>query len=208
MIHEKVLSGPLEVNCHILALEAGGEAVAIDPGGSEEAILRQLEKHNLTLTHILATHGHFDHIGGAKGLQDRTQCKFMIHAADNPLVEAASIHAAGWGIPFAGSPLIDADFEDGQTVEAAGISFEVIHTPGHTQGGVCLRWENEIAVGDTIFAGSIGRTDLPGGDYEQLITAIKTRLLPLPDELVCHPGHGPSTSIGTERRVNPFLSGA
>lgn len=205
LIHEILETGPLQVNCQLLGTQASGEALLIDPGGDVNRLLTRLAQLRLRLTHIINTHGHFDHIGGVAALQEETQCLFWMHDADRPLMEQAASHAGSWGLPFGNIPTLDRTLHDKETVEVAGIRLEVIHTPGHSQGGVCLRWESGMAVGDTLFAGSMGRTDLPGGNTQQLVSSIKNRLFSLEDDLVCHPGHGPSTTIGRERHSNPFL---
>lgn len=205
-IHKKLEVGPLQVNCVLLASPDTKQAVVIDPGDDARRILKEINALGLTLTHILATHGHFDHIGAVYELRKETKAIFMIHGADHALVENAPHHAASWGLPFGPAPDIDQELADQDVLEVAGLQLQVIHTPGHTQGGVCFRWNDDMAVGDTLFAGSIGRTDLPGGNHNQLIHSIKSRLMPLPDGITCYPGHGPNTSIGRERKSNPFFS--
>lgn len=205
-ILEKLAVGPLQVNCTILGNGDTGTGLVIDPGDNAAEILGILRRLNLKLTHILATHGHFDHIGGVHALQQATGARFLIHGADHALVENATRHAASWGLPFGPTPTIQQEIADHDVLEIAGFHLEVIHTPGHTRGGVCFRWGEQLAVGDTLFAGSIGRTDLPGGNHAQLIQSIQTRLMTLPDHLICHPGHGPETTIGRERDFNPFFS--
>ncbi len=205
LIHDTIETGPLQVNCQILGNREGGEALLIDPGGDADVLLHTLARLKLRLTHIINTHGHFDHLGAVVELQQRSGCLFWIHEADRFLVESAPAHAASWGLPFGPVPRMDRTLHDGEVLQVAGVSLEVICTPGHTPGGVCLRWDQGIAVGDTLFAGSVGRTDLPGGSTSQLISSIQTRLLTLDNQLICYPGHGPSTTIGRERRGNPYI---
>ncbi len=204
--HMAMEAGVLQVNCQILANREAGLAVVIDPGGDADRILKELNRLGVRLTHIINTHGHFDHLGGVSDLKERTGCAFWIHPGDAPLVSAARQHAKAWGLPFGSPPTIDRELADDEVLEVSGMELQVIHTPGHTPGGVCLRWGNRMAVGDTLFQGSIGRTDLPGGNHAQLIHSIKNKLLPLGDDVVCHPGHGPDTTLGDERRHNPFLN--
>ncbi|MEO5363890.1 MAG: MBL fold metallo-hydrolase [Magnetococcus sp. DMHC-8] len=205
LIHETIETGTLQVNCQLLGDRETGEALLIDPGGDADQVWQRLARLNLRLTHIINTHGHFDHIGAVAELQQRSGALFWIHEGDWPLVASAAAHAASWGLPFGAVPRPDRTLHDREILTVAGLSLEVIHTPGHTRGGVCLRWEEGVAVGDTLFAGSVGRTDLPGGNTGQLLASIRNRLLVLDDRLTCHPGHGPATTIGRERRNNPYL---
>ncbi|WP_193771042.1 MBL fold metallo-hydrolase [Candidatus Magnetaquicoccus inordinatus] len=205
LIHDIFETGALQVNCQLLGSEESGEALLIDPGGDAERLLLHLQRYRLRLTHIINTHGHFDHIGAVAELQHKTGCQFWIHEADRLLVEAAPAHAASWGLPFGKIPRMDRTLHDKEILQVAGIELEVIHTPGHTQGGVCLKWGHEMATGDTLFAGSIGRTDLPGGNTSRLLQSIRSRLLTMDNKIICHPGHGPSTTIGQEKHNNPYL---
>ncbi|MBF0425079.1 MAG: MBL fold metallo-hydrolase [Magnetococcales bacterium] len=206
LIHEIVETGPLLVNCQLLGSPADGTAILIDPGGDAQKLLARLKGLKLKLTHIVNTHAHFDHIGAVAELQKATGCAFWVHPEEQDLVAQAPAHAAFWGMPFGPVPRIDRTFHDGERLEFPGLTLEVIHTPGHTPGGVCLRWSGGMAVGDTLFAGSIGRTDFPGGNHNQLIRSIHERILTLADDVACFPGHGPVTNVGRERRHNPFLN--
>ncbi|MBF0159298.1 MAG: MBL fold metallo-hydrolase [Magnetococcales bacterium] len=207
IIHEIMVTGPLQVNCHILSHSDHEEAILIDPGWDASHLLQRLKKLGKRLTHIVNTHGHADHIGAVAQLQQLTGCQFWLHNGDQEQVAKAARDAASWGMSaFGPMPRIDHALQHGDRLALAGVTLEVIHTPGHTRGGVCLRWQDDIATGDTLFASSVGRTDLLGGNHSQLLQSIRDRLLSLPDSIVCHPGHGPSTTIGRERHFNPFLN--
>ncbi|MBF0282875.1 MAG: MBL fold metallo-hydrolase [Magnetococcales bacterium] len=205
-LFDSLETGPLQVNCYLFGSQESGEAVIVDPGGDAGKILRRLTQMGLRPGTVILTHGHFDHIGAAAELQRASNCDVLLHADDLFLVEEAANHASEWGIPFGNTPKITGFLQDGQHLELGGVTLDVLHTPGHTPGGVCLKVGTNVVVGDSLFAGSIGRTDLPGGDYDQLIRSIRTQLLTLPDNTRCLPGHGPATTIGQERRGNPFIA--
>jgi glyoxylase-like metal-dependent hydrolase (beta-lactamase superfamily II) len=200
-------TGPLEVNCYLVGCEETGKAAVIDPGGNVNSILELLRQHDLTLVMVINTHGHFDHIGANQSLLEKTGCELAIHQDDAPLLQRAAEHAALFGLNTSRSPEPTRLLKDGDVIELGNLSFKVIHTPGHSPGGICLHVDNCLFVGDTLFCGSIGRTDLPGGNHQQLISNIKNKLLCLADETKVYPGHGPATTIGQEKRHNPFLAG-
>jgi glyoxylase-like metal-dependent hydrolase (beta-lactamase superfamily II) len=207
MILESFPVGPLACNCTILGDEKTGEAIVIDPGDEVERIHRRLHELGLTLQQILVTHAHIDHVGGALRLKRLTGAPILMNEDDLPLL-ATMTTQAGWlgmAVPETAPP--DGNLADGQMVGLEGYPATVLHTPGHTQGSVCLHFAplKLLVTGDTLFAGSIGRTDLPGGNFDQIIDSIQRRLLPLPDETRVLTGHGPETTIGEERRSNPFL---
>lgn len=204
-IHEVIETGPLQVNCQLLGSKERGEAILIDPGGDADLLLERLDALQVRLTHIINTHGHFDHVGGVAALKEATGALFWMHGGDIPLLAMAASQAASWGIPFGKTPTVDRMLQDNEVLDVAGLRLTVLHTPGHSQGGICLRWDAGVAVGDTLFAGSVGRTDLPGGNTRQLISSIRGRLLVLDGNLICYPGHGPATTIDREMRNNPYI---
>ena len=210
MILESFPVGPLQCNCTLLGDEEAGEAIVVDPGDNVEQIHRRLTGHGLKLKQILVTHAHIDHVGGALKLKRLTGAPIFLNQNDLPLLKMMDTQAEWLGVepPEVAPP--DEDLADGLTVGLPGYPAEVLHTPGHTQGSVCLYFPalKLLVAGDTLFAGSIGRTDLPGGDYPQIIHSIQSRLLPRPDDTRVITGHGPATIRGTERRSNPFLRAA
>jgi hydroxyacylglutathione hydrolase len=207
MIIETFPVGPLQCNCTILGDEQAGEAIVIDPGDEVSRVHRRLSELGLKLKQILVTHAHIDHVGGALKLKRLTGAPIMMNENDLPLLKMMEIQAGWLGIATPETAPPDDLLTDGLNVGLASCPAQVIHTPGHTQGSVCLHFVplKLLVAGDTLFAGSIGRTDLPGGDYGQIIHSIESRLLPLPDETRVLPGHGPATTIGVERNTNPFL---
>jgi glyoxylase-like metal-dependent hydrolase (beta-lactamase superfamily II) len=207
MIIETFPVGPLRCNCTLLGDEATGEAIVIDPGDEISRIHDRIKTHGLKLKQILITHAHIDHVGGALKLKRRTGAPILLNENDLPLLAMMDKQAAWLGINPPETAPPDEGLIDGQIVGLSTYPAQVIHTPGHTQGSVCLHFEplKMVIAGDTLFAGSIGRTDLPGGDSDQILESIHARLLSLPDETRVIPGHGPLTSIGAERKSNPFL---
>jgi glyoxylase-like metal-dependent hydrolase (beta-lactamase superfamily II) len=204
--------GPIQANCFILGCEETRQAVVIDPGDDCDRILTSLSGDRLTVTHIINTHGHFDHVGANKRLKEVTGADVLIHRDDAPMLSQLAATAAAWGLAAEDSPVPDRLLEDGDTITFGSHTLTVIHTPGHSPGGICLYTEynqggapqKAIFVGDTLFAGSIGRTDLPGGNFDTLIKSIQTKLFRLADDVSVYPGHMGNTTIGVERRSNPF----
>jgi len=208
MIRETFPVGILQCNCTILGDEQSREAIVIDPGDEVHRILAILAKHHLTVKQILVTHAHIDHIASALELKRITGAPILYNKADLPLA-AMMKDQAGWlgvATPEVAPP--DHSPADLEHIAVSGIDAQVIHTPGHTEGSLCLLVpaSSLLIAGDTLFAGSIGRTDLPGGDYGKLLESIRERLLPLPTATLVIPGHGPATTIGEERATNPFLT--
>ncbi len=208
MILESFPVGPLQCNCTLLGDEASGEAVVIDPGEEVSRIHKLITSRGLKLKQILITHAHIDHVGGALQLKRLTGAPIYLNENDLPLLAMMDEQGAWLGVPTPETAPPDEGLADGRQVGLAAFPANVIHTPGHTQGSICLHFVplKMVIAGDTLFAGSIGRTDLPGGDASQIIDSIHSRLLNLPDETRVIPGHGPSTTIGRERRTNPFLA--
>ncbi|MBA3013034.1 MAG: MBL fold metallo-hydrolase [Proteobacteria bacterium] len=205
MIIKKLEVGPIMANCFILGCERTKESIVIDPGDDAEDILMALAKSALKVKYLINTHGHFDHVGANKRMKEVTNAILAIHPDDEPMLIELSRSAAMFGLSAENSPPADLLLNHGDQVSVGDITLEVIHTPGHSMGGICLYTKGHLFAGDTLFAGSIGRTDLPGGDFDTLINSIKSRLFGLPDDTIVYTGHGPETSIGNEKRKNPFL---
>ena len=199
--------GALGVNCYILHAEGHDEAVVIDPGGSEEAVWMHISAEGLTLKAILNTHAHADHIGAVDFLREKTGAKFYIHEADAPmLLDARKNLSAFMGMPIVTKPA-DVLLKGGEVLDICHMKFTVLHTPGHSPGGVCYLMEDRVFSGDTLFAESVGRTDFPGSSAKDLMTSVREKLLVLPDEIKVYCGHGPETTIGHERKYNPYING-
>ena len=215
MVHEILPVGALQCNCSILGDEASGEAIVVDPGDEVPRILAVLARHKLTVKQILITHAHIDHISGAARLQALTGAPILYNQNDLPLVKMMAVQAGWLGVETPEVRPPDDTLDEGKLISIGAVnngspalSGSILHTPGHTQGSVCLYLptQNLLLAGDTLFAGSVGRTDLPGGDGPTLLRSIHSKLLPLPDSTVVLPGHGPQTTIGNEREFNPFLT--
>ena len=207
MILETFPVGPLHCNCTILGDEVTHEAVVVDPGDNIPEILSRLQKHGLTLRQIIVTHAHIDHVGGAALLRKSTGAPVLMNQQDLGLLGMMEMQAGWLGVPTPQVAPPDASAEDGLTIGLATLPAQVLHTPGHTPGSICLLFPDHhlLLAGDTLFAGSIGWTDLPGGDGQQILRSLRERLLVLPDSTHVVPGHGPETTIGEERQSNPFL---
>ncbi len=205
MIIKKLEVGPIMANCFIVGCETTKEAAVIDPGDDADRILMALSKSELRVKYLINTHGHFDHVGANRRMKDVTGAELAIHPDDEPMLEELSRSALMFGLSAENSPPADILLNDGDEIKFGEITLQIIHTPGHSKGGICLYTKGHLFAGDTLFAGSIGRTDLPGGDYDTLISSIKEKLLGFDDDTVVYTGHGPETTIGNEKRMNPFL---
>ena len=207
MIHEIFPVGLLGCNCSVIGDESTREALVIDPGDEIDRILVVLAKHQLTLKQIFITHAHIDHVGGAMKLKAATGAPILLNKNDYALLKMLDVQAAWIGAPSPGAVEIDQSLDDQDKVQCGAIHGVAMHTPGHTEGSMCLYFplEKKLVAGDTLFAGSIGRTDLPGGSFNKIITSLHDRVLALPDETIVIPGHGELTTIGEERQSNPFL---
>lgn len=208
MMIETLQLGPVGTNCFIVGDPANGQAAVIDPGDDAPRVLATLQRLGLTAHLIVATHAHFDHVGAIRGLVESTGASFVIGEAELPVLRVAAERALTFfGITVPEPPAPDRLLREGDTLTLGGMPFRVVHTPGHSPGHICLIGTGVAFVGDVVFQGSIGRTDLPGGDHETLLRSIATHILPLPDKTILYNGHGPATTVGSERRTNPFLIG-
>jgi len=207
MIHEILPVGPLQCNCSVIGDERTHEGMVIDPGDDIQEVLALVAKHKLQIKQIVITHAHIDHVGGAMKLRAATGAPILLNQNDYALLKMLDMQAAWIGVPSPGKVEIDQSVTQSDTLKAGSLVAQVLHTPGHTEGSVCLYFpaEKKLIAGDTLFAGSIGRTDLPGGSFEKIIDSLQEKVLALPDETVVVPGHGPLTTIGEERESNPFL---
>ncbi len=207
MIHEVMPVGMLGCNCSVLGDEVSREAIVIDPGDEISKILDIIHRNSLTVKMIVITHAHIDHIGGAEKLRAATGAPVYMHEADKMLSDQLAVQAAWLGMETPKDPGIDTPAREGDIIRAGSIEAHVLHTPGHTPGSISiyLPLENKLIAGDTLFEGSIGRTDLPGGDTAQIGRSIRGKLYTLPEETIVFPGHGGTTSIGKEKKHNPFV---
>jgi hydroxyacylglutathione hydrolase len=210
MIHEIIPVGMLQCNCSIVGDEATGEAVVIDPGDDIERVQEVLARHKLKVRYIIATHAHIDHVGGLEKLKRATGAEVLMHEEDLPLYQNLAVQAAWLGVEPPSMVEVDQFLREGDALRWGSLALEVLHTPGHSPGSLSLHLPGDhrrIFSGDTLFQSSIGRTDLWGGSYREILRSIRSRLLPFPDETPVYPGHGPATTIGEEREHNPFLRG-
>jgi hydroxyacylglutathione hydrolase len=208
MIHEILPVGPLECNCSVMGDETTHEAMVIDPGDDIDDVLALIQKHKLQVKQIVITHAHIDHVGGAMKLRAATGAPILLNQNDYALLKMLDVQAIWVGMASPGKVEIDRSVTTGETVTAGSLTASILHTPGHTEGSICLYFpsEQKLVAGDTLFAGSIGRTDLPGGSMQKILRSLNDTVLSLPDETIVVPGHGPLTTIGEERESNPFLA--
>lgn len=202
-----VVVGPLQVNCYVIACPRTQAALVIDPGDDSQRIIETIRANNWHAVGIVNTHGHFDHIGGNRALVEATGAELLIHQLDLPLMQKAQVHAQLYGLRTDLSPEPNRLLQDGDKIVFGELSCRVIHLPGHSPGGIALLCGQHLFAGDVLFAGSIGRTDLPGGDHHALVDGIRRKLWCLPGETIVHPGHGPDTTIAREMRDNPYAAG-
>jgi glyoxylase-like metal-dependent hydrolase (beta-lactamase superfamily II) len=208
MILHQFVVGSMAVCSYIVGCEETKKAAIVDPGGDEDLLLAEIEKLGLTVEYIIATHGHPDHVCGNRKIQEATGAKIIMHAADVDFFEQPEVKEYFSMLGLEPSPPVDIKVKAGDEIRIGNVAFKVIHTPGHTPGGICLYCAPNIITGDTLFVGGLGRTDFPGGSHEELLESIRTQLLTLPPETVVWPGHGyggSKSTIGNEAASNPFL---
>jgi glyoxylase-like metal-dependent hydrolase (beta-lactamase superfamily II) len=202
---EPLIVGPLFSNCYIVWDDRVKQGAIIDPGDDADVILSKVRGIGVEIRQILATHGHFDHVGAAAPLKRALGAEFLVHREDYFFIEEGKKSAARWGVNIEQPPKPDRFIEDGNKIKIGGFEFKVLHTPGHSPGGVCFLHDKMVFAGDTLFQGSIGRTDFRKGSLDEIKLSIKTRLYTLPDETIVYTGHGPITSIGAEKKYNAFI---
>lgn len=206
MIIRKLVVGPLSSNCYIVGSESTHEGMIIDPADEVENILKTVQTLGLKIKVIVLTHGHPDHVGALKPVKEATGAEVAAHSDDAEWIQNQPLSMVfGPAYPTPDAP--DRLLHEGDVIDIGDLSFSIIHTPGHSPGGICLLGQGVLFSGDTLFNSGIGRYDLPGGDYDRLIDSLQAKLMPLPAETIVHPGHGPETTIGAERQSNPFLRG-
>lgn len=202
---ETLVVGPIEENCYVLKDDASNHGLIIDPGDNGQEILAYIRDNGIKVDLIVNTHGHWDHIGAVDFLRDELKARLAIHADDASMLTANKEEMAAYSIFAGGKRPAEILLKDGDNIELGDNSLQVLHTPGHTKGGICLYGGGCLFSGDTLFAGSVGRTDLPGGDYRAILDSVRNKLKIVDDSTKVYPGHGPATSMGRERRCNPYL---
>ncbi len=201
----RIPAGIYAANCYIVYSEEDKAAIVVDPGGDADDLINKIIDNNLDLKYIVLTHGHGDHIGGVMSIKDRFNVPILIHEEDAELLESGELNLSSKMAMKEVELKSDKTLKDGDSISFGNLEAKVIHTPGHTKGGICLLISNALFTGDTLFKGSIGRSDLYGGDFDALISSIKGKLLQLSDETIVYPGHGGQSSIGYEKKTNHFL---
>ena len=204
---ETIVNGPFQENCYLVWDDRTMTGIFIDPGDEARKLIKTASFKNVKVEGIYNTHGHLDHAGAVAAIVKELSIPFAMHAADASMLQSMPDQARMFGLPPVEVPKVDVELSEGDTLKVGGHEGSVIHTPGHTPGGVCFLFDKVVFVGDTLFAGSVGRSDLPGGSHRQLIESIQKKLMPLDDSVKAYSGHGPVTSIGMERKHNPFLTG-
>jgi hydroxyacylglutathione hydrolase len=209
MVIETLAVGSFAANCYIVGSSAAKQGMIIDPGAEAETILKTVRQAGLSISTIVITHAHVDHVGALREVQEKTNAQFAVHQAEKGFLSSAPMRMlTSLGIsPVKSPPRPDRILRDGDHIDVGDLSFEVLHTPGHSSGGICLSGHGVVFSGDTLFNLGVGRTDFPGMSHERLMKSIQEKLMALPDETIVYPGHGPPTTIGDERRANPFLQG-
>ncbi len=203
---ETIIVGPIEVNCYVVSCKKTNQAVVIDPGDNADDILGVIRSRSFELKYIFLTHGHFDHLGGVAPIKKATDAQVLMHKSDQALVDSAPAQAELFGLSAPEEFDVDRYIDEGDVIEFGHLKTSVLATPGHTPGSVCYQFEKGVFVGDTLFYGGVGRTDLDGGNFELLVRSIKSKLFVLPDEMKVFCGHGPTTTIGREKKYNPFVN--
>jgi glyoxylase-like metal-dependent hydrolase (beta-lactamase superfamily II) len=207
LIIKRLVVGHLSANCYVTGYESDGVGMVIDPGGNAGDIIKAIDASGLEIQTIVLTHGHSDHIAALRDIQDHTGAQVAIHTEDADFLEGRGSYSSQFGIEYRTPHPPDRLLREGDNIEVGSLSFNVIHTPGHTPGSICLRTDDKVFTGDTIFRRGIGTTLMPGSSRRQLIESIQTRIMTLPDDIILYPGHGRETTVGAERRDNPYARG-
>ncbi len=205
MFLKTIVAGPLGVNCYLIGCRKTNAGAVIDPGDDAPIILNAIKENNLNIKYILLTHGHVDHLAHLTKIKQETVAQFLMHQEDAFLMKGLFAQALMFGLPNPGNPKPDRFLTDGEIIALGELRIKVLHTPGHSPGSVTFYVDDKLFVGDLIFAGSIGRTDLPKGDYQTLLDSVQKKIFTLPDDTIIYPGHGPETTVRQEKAMNPFF---